>query len=1843
MLREKYDAFLLKSGPTKAAAGNQRPTDTKADERDRWQRDALQQFLGIYFLAYQHPQTFASLWTLLLQYRTEEPHMHLDLSKKKRSGDEDSNERVDITFEILKKTLKHHVNDRLLVKDPFPLDQERFLDATHCKRKDGQEDELELPRLQTAVAKRSSLPLSTRSLPTQGGKHSAAATTSSDSSKDTSDSNTPVLQDFHAEVMKKSRNWLGRWQTRYLFLRWNELEICKKNVSAHRPGPVHAFPSQPASSTGSSSGASGSSSSAATNAAKSKRYPLQSLLTLQIVQLNESDPSKKQALSLHFKQPTANGGNTTKSLILGCDSSDHLKTVVIQIATFAMFYGLANGQDVPSLHKFIQVGANLDVYCLVPSPNVPPFALSPLQLALLQSNEWKPQSFEATVQLLVRSGADPRSLLHWQFATQVLFSSAYGSDHEMLARRLLMIRESIDGVVFPFGGVIADDEQQWNLLMYFCCYGDLEGARQLLTTFSKISKSKCLKYVDHVNAAGDNALHITIKTSRNHASAEDLAMLLVDIGTGNANIITRAASAASGETTTTTSVVPSLTSSSSYIDSQLIHCCNGDGETVFHLALKARLWRLVDKFIDCKAIDPTSCDRHGNTSLHLAIKVEAPVHTIARIIQLYRPNRSSAFNSVSTERSQLVTTLGYECRERRGNDTPLTLAIKYRQQEVVELLLSAGATANVGDCLWSIATTPADPSVNGAQILSTDIGDADSPLHVAIKAGLHRAAVALVAYGANLLSVDSNGASPLALAVRYGMYELSVKIAEKMADVDGSSSREREQKQWLDLETGAPVCVLAIKAGQIELAAVLLDISNNQVSLSHLVTKETLLHILVKNISWLELSGGDTDKSDDDVREKEGQESDRLVVSREASPATRKRSRLKSRSDGDLRHLRLSCLDANPSSQNSPQTLTKPAAASSSDDNPDSVRILERIDFYQHAEEALILGILQRSDDCSIVVASSKYQHAQTRSSFHLPTSPSLVLTDHNVDSYTPLHVAAAGGDATSSALCLFLAYLHVKSSQSRLEMVQILAKTTGSNAESPLHAALASNSAYNGLQILCSLQLARGKREMLTPASDRSRMARPADSLQEKKRINAVCSQMVEAVTVPHGSTPLHLACRWPLNADMLHVVDLLFQEDVYAGCWDSEGSTPLHVGVYSHCDERLIQLFHRYHQDLNVWTEGKARSRIVRSSSAFGSDSEPPRTSDNIVERRPDPARNSGVSSGCESIGNGEQHSPAKTPLMLGIECENVAAFRELVRCGAQLKVVTPKTRLGLLHFAAQQKLQSKELLLYLLECNKLVGYDVTDTFGHTTADAVKALQEQLKVVKDPAPLPHPVFASSPSSYSTKRKTSVVLEETESEISGVSGPTINRSHQTRLHATPSTNADTTGARSGSSNQMVFHIPEQSADLGGSAAENTVSATHLDPSQSISISYSPPPPPPNEQSSVNQGQAPRFAEVQSRDMHVRALPSSTSTLNGRGQSAGAASRLPPASFFGGDSKAPSAPSSPPRSSHPGTARYLQSLPKVPGLDSSIIEYLREEERATLTLVAHEARQEAKDWLKKRIGQKKLLSDARAQLQSAQKHRRTGSGSIPYPKPLDTDSTENHAVPALSFGQENERLLEQYKALAAKKFIDKHVAEAVTEARMEIKREKQAIFQETGLYPGLTSTKHSTASGASSTRRDVLHRTASTNSSMLLSSSQLRSESNATLLSDESTGVWWSERGGSSFFGDDGGNHTWLSASGRGGTMLSDSWNSTWLSSTRGTGIEYRDPLLSSTFQSFLESEYNDPIGVDGIPGVTFVNESGRDAGDDDRGIDDESEDEYMNPLDRNSFSHVIEARNSLL
>ncbi|KAE9215287.1 hypothetical protein PF002_g17409 [Phytophthora fragariae] len=1378
----------------------------------RWRRADLRDFLGLYFPQYaQQPAAFSALCASLAKKDAEQ------------QGDDDD-DVVSVTFDGLKRVLvRQYGSTRLVAKDPFPLE----------------------PCVEPKPERRPSIATYVPGTGSDNSSDDAAAPATA-----------PVLRDFKADVMKKSKSWLGRWRARHLLLRWGVLKMHKRSLTSRsfRHGHSSSSSGSSASVAGGSSRAADSSSSvsspavtAAGAAPNTKTYDLQDLVSLQLEHVSdgESASARKAALTLKFQTtltPSSNshsnaGGTASqdiKTLILGGgEASDTLVSIRDHVATFALYLELSRRDRLPSMTKirrYIAAGAKVNVRVRIPRISIPKDGkdtsrrrsqvkqpprgmVTALQLAFLQDP--RVPSFESMIAVLLNAGADPRSLLYWDFATQVAFIPASsekkeksGEHHQRrrLRKRLLLLdkveSDGDESATFQCCEVQADDGARWNLLMYFCWLGDLEGVKQLLAVTGvggasgsqgRSSSRQMVTYLDHVNAAGDTALHISIK-----AGKEAVAVMLVEAALST--------------------------------NAQAMHQCDARGEPVVHIALVAQQWSVVDALVAGGAVDPRSYDAFGNTALHLAIQVRAPVALIARLIQVYRHSAPSGG-------------LDGRAGRRGGNDTPLSLALKSGQQEVVALLLASGASPSGSGCKWSHAFVEKRESGNEELAEGKEaIGNDDSALHVAIKAGMELAAAALIAHKADIYAVDARGASPLALAVRYGLYALAAALVDQ---------HQKKQNQ----------------------------------------------------------------------------------------------------------------------------------AAS-----------------------------------------------------------------------------------------------------------------------ETPLHAALAAGAAENALLLLY--------------ASRELQVRSPA--------VSPTCAQLLEMTNLL-GNSALHLASAWPHSPAMRLVVELLLQERVDAGNWNNVGLAPLHIALREECGDTFIELFLRYGQDLNLWTEGNA----------YEDDGGEGESSEFLSQSGARPSAITLVAS-CP-----------QNPLMMALESENAAAFRALVRGGARTRALMPRARVGLLQLAVHFNVRDPELLACLLDDPELehsAHSDVADQWGVSPRDARSRLMEVWRKERSG------VDVASPSS---------VGNDTELSLAGESQQ---QQRPPPLHPT--------------------------------------SDEQLSPYKVLAAEYP-------------------LVDASTLSNEPRVPPPLRITV----------------------------PRPPPEQLPLETAQYLRALPRPPTLSPTTLEYLREEERATLTLVAQEARGDAQDWLAKRIGQKKLLSDAHAQLQNAKKHRRTASGSSVSSSRDDLEASTTEGGGARSeAAQSDQQLLEELKVSAAKKFIEKHVAEAVAEARLAIEREKQTIFQETGLYPGMTSTSRKNKKKGDGKHRSLLVRAASsTTGSMLLpaSSASVASvssdESNPTQLSEDGYGsasFWWSERG-TTFLSDD----SWLSSSNpRGGTMLSDPASasvSSWASNGRGTMLDGSyDRRLSFASRSFLDSDESDRHGK--ASRAERLDQST------DSFIDPEHLPSDFNPLDHPSFPQVISERNTM-
>lgn len=118
---------------------------------------------------------------------------------------------------------------------------------------------------------------------------------------------------------------------------------------------------------------------------------------------------------------------------------------------------------------------------------------------------------------------------------------------------------------------------------------------------------------------------------------------------------------------------------------------------------------------------------------------------------------------------------------------------------------------------------------------------------------------------------------------------------------------------------------------------------------------------------------------------------------------------------------------------------------------------------------------------------------------------------------------------------------------------------------------------------------------------------------------------------------------------------------------------------------------------------------------------------------------------------------------------------------------------------------------------------------------------------------------------------------------------------------------------------------------------------------------------------------------------------------------------------------------------------------------------LQEEEHLVLTAIAKEAEAEAKEWLQKRIGQKKIAVEAQALFLEKQQHSEE--------EELELEDHDSVPVGLASVDWRMEARLEKLKSRVSQDFVSKHVREMLELARLEILKEKEAILLETDVIP----------------------------------------------------------------------------------------------------------------------------------------------------------------------------------
>ncbi|KAF0719789.1 Aste57867_788 [Aphanomyces stellatus] len=788
------------------------------------------------------------------------------------------------------------------------------------------------------------------------------------------------------------------------------------------------------------------------------------------------------------------------ALILTCDSIDGVRQCVSEVATHCLFHALDTGQPATELGKFLACGARLnDRSRLSPTllrANLLSIPTSALGMAYIMDERSHTRDVQSSrVATLLAAGAKCHALLRWSFAS--LF----------FLRKTPLSRNVLDYFLqheLPLE-TAGDDAHSWSLLQYLCLMRNVSSVERFLQVVDKASVSRMLA---HVNGAGDSVLHVAIKHDEDMDDAELIACLLLKPLVGSA----KSPAKPLGDDSTTTSIAMDHCAWINHVDQM--------GDTVIHAALKAKMWKCVESLVALHAsTSATDAQVHavsyltvshsshkGNTAVHLALKMHAPYPLLCRIVRASKLKRGATPKDDCLER-----------RDGRG-DTALTLALKLRNEAAVLRLLECGAQPDVLGCIWD------HHNVLG--------GGGDSPLHVAIKTGLPNAARALVLHGATADAVDAHGASVLSLALRHGMYSLAYEIILVLAvdqdDQPPSSTADDVEatNKWLDLQVGDSVVGLALKAGQLELAALLLDLCPATLHVAHIRTLERPLHHVMKLREWL-----------DYIEPKASQ-----PPHARQKKAKQTRHHVKSKSDGDLTTL-----------------LVGDWATVAPYDAQAHL-------FVQRTLEGMLLGMVKQVDP-ALCVSCPVMPTTEVEPIYHLVNSDDCI-TDHQVDCFTPLHAAARGGLSTNHILRWFLLQLTDAS------LPQTLGVTIGPLAATPLHEAIVSASTENAIDLLDFIAAKPGAHDVVNAVrADLASALHLACHHAKLKPMQPILGRLLAMDHVSIETEGWDDAGRTPLHVAVEHGADDALVRLFHASGADlntrtEDGRTPLMVALQANND---------------------------------------------------------------------------------------------------------------------------------------------------------------------------------------------------------------------------------------------------------------------------------------------------------------------------------------------------------------------------------------------------------------------------------------------------------------------------------------------------------------------------------------------------------------------------------------------------------------------------------------------------------------------------------------------------
>ncbi|KAG2500435.1 hypothetical protein HYH03_002003 [Edaphochlamys debaryana] len=239
----------------------------------------------------------------------------------------------------------------------------------------------------------------------------------------------------------------------------------------------------------------------------------------------------------------------------------------------------------------------------------------------------------------------------------------------------------------------------------------------------------------------------------------------------------------------------------------------GEGETPLHVCVRLAREPLCRMLLK-EGVQVNMPRRDGCRPLHLAVLLPAPTSETFTLLLLEcgkcdvnAPNGRQATplhlaaekGDVAVVEALLAAGAAVDCVRTGDRARPLHLAVKGNNEEVVQLLEEAGARIDVQD---STGTTPlvlaASLSHNslcelllgaGADANIPRFGSKDSALHIAARSGFLATTRLLLDNGANPDAVNESGETPLSAAIDARHYDCADAIIRAGAKLDGADSR----------------------------------------------------------------------------------------------------------------------------------------------------------------------------------------------------------------------------------------------------------------------------------------------------------------------------------------------------------------------------------------------------------------------------------------------------------------------------------------------------------------------------------------------------------------------------------------------------------------------------------------------------------------------------------------------------------------------------------------------------------------------------------------------------------------------------------------------------------------------------------------------------------------------------------------------------------------------------------------------------------------------------------------------------------------------------------------------